>query len=175
MLIVEGGKVKDMDNPYVNYAREELERTGFLKKGNDEASKMKNKIADTILQLAQVYGDSHLQGELAALVITAFTQTTQFMPFTPLTGEADEWEEIKPGVYQNKRYKAMYKDDNGVYDTEHYVFVRKNGIVSTAAASAVRIKQFPYMPHTVYIYEGSPEAEQFKEVFDKNAQIIQSE
>ncbi len=169
MLIVEGGKVKDTSNPYVNHARAELERAGFLKKGDDEASKLRNQIADTILQLAQVYGDSHLPVGLVATIITAFTQTTQFMPFTPLTGEADEWNEVNEGLYQNKRYKAMYKDDNGVYDTEYYIFVRKNGAAFLAAESAVMVEQFPYMPRKVYIYEGTQEAQQFEEVFSRDA------
>ena len=136
----------------VDYAKEELKRIGMIDSGepyNDWASK-------AILDLIELFSSQNHSGFSAPYVINAFSRLAMFKPLTPLTGEDDEWRELTPVGFQNKRYSAVFKDskDGTAYNIEGKVFTDNGGETwYTCRDSRVDVT-FPYVvpdkPERVY-------------------------
>jgi hypothetical protein len=63
-----------------------------------------------------------------------------FKPVSPLTGEDDEWNEIEPGLFQNKRYSAVFKRKDGTaYNVEGKIFTDDGEVWFTNKDSRVYI------------------------------------
>ena len=135
----------------VDYAKDELKRIGMIDSGepyNDWATK-------AILDLIELFDSQGHSGFTAPYVENAFHRLAMFKPLSPLTGKDDEWNELKDGWFQNKRYSAVFKDEDGIaYNSEGKVFTDDNGVTwYTCKDSRVDIT-FPYVvpdkPEYVY-------------------------
>jgi hypothetical protein len=71
----------------------------------------------------------------------------RFEPLTPLTGEDNEWNQIKDNLYQNRRSPRVFKEDGQAYDIDGIVFRDPDGCYVTNKDSRVNIT-FPYTPVT---------------------------
>lgn len=135
----------------VDYAKDELKRIGMVDSGepyNDLATK-------AILDLIELFASQGHSGFSASYVINAFSRLAKFKPLSPLTGEDDEWNEVGTGVFQNKRYSAVFKDgkDGIAYNIEGKVFTDDGESWYTCMDSRVNVT-FPYVvpdkPERVY-------------------------
>jgi len=123
------------------YGRKELERIGYFKEGDDPYNEA---VAKAILDLLGVFDHQGHSGFSAPYVIGKFERLAMFKPLTPLTGEDDEWNEVGTGVFQNKRYSAVFKDETGAYNAEGRIFSDDGGKTwFTKRDSRVYI-DFPY-------------------------------
>ena len=108
------------------YGRKELERIGYFKEGDDPYNEA---VANAILDLLGVFDHQGHSGFSAPYVISVFERLAMFKPLTPLTGEDDEWNEVGDGVFQNKRYSAVFKHgkDGKAYNIEGKKFSDDGG------------------------------------------------
>ena len=135
----------------VDYAKDELKRIGMVESGepcNDWAT-------EAILDLIELFASQGHSGFSASYVINAFSRLAKFKPLSPLTGEDDEWMEVSTGVFQNKRYSAVFKHgkDGIAYNIDGKVFTDDGEIWYTSGDSRVNVT-FPYVvpdkPEHVY-------------------------
>lgn len=124
----------------VDYAKEELRRIGMIDSGhpyNDAVSK-------AILDLIELFASQGHSGFTAPYTVNTFKRLAMFKPLTPLTGEDNEWNELKSGEYQNKRYCAVFKEKDGkAYNSEGKIFTDDGEVWYSSKDSFVEIT-FPY-------------------------------
>ena len=136
----------------VDYAKDELKRIGMIDSGeayNDLATK-------AILDLIELFSSQGHSGFSAPYVINVFSRLAMFKPLSPLTGDDDEWNEVSDGLFQNKRYSAVFKNKDGVtYNVDGKVFTDDGEVWYTCRDSRVNVT-FPYVvpdkPEYVYRY-----------------------
>ena len=135
----------------VDYAKDELKKIGMVDSGepyNDFATK-------AILDLIELFASQGHTGFTAPYVINVFSRLAMFKPLSPLTGEDDEWNEMKDGSFQNKRYSAVFKDtkDGTAYNIDGKAFTDDGEVWYTSRDSRVDVT-FPYVvpdkPEYVY-------------------------
>lgn len=136
----------------VDYAKEELKRIGMI----DSGEPYNDAISEEIIALIELFASQGHTGFTAPYVINVFKRLAMFKPLTPLTGEDSEWNETGTGVYQNKRYSAVFKGKDGkAYNIEGKIFTDDNGETwYTNKNSRIDIT-FPYIvperPEEVYL------------------------
>lgn len=136
----------------MEYAKEELKRIGMI----DSGEPYNDITAKAILDLIELFELQGHSGFSASYTINAFSRLANFKPLTPLTGDDDEWNKAGTGVYQNKRYSAVFKENNrGAYNIEGKVFTDDEGKTwYTSKDSHVEIS-FPYTvpdkPEYIYL------------------------
>lgn len=143
----------------VDYAKEELRRIGMIDSGepyNDAVSK-------AILDLIELFASQGHSGFTAPYTVNAFKRLAMFKPLTPLTGEDNEWNELKSGEYQNKRYCAVFKEKDGkAYNSEGKIFTDDGEVWYSSKDSFVEIT-FPYTvpdtPEKVYLNKAEEDME----------------
>ncbi len=138
-------------NNLIDYAKEELKKIGMI--GSGEA--YNNLTTKAILDLIELFDSQNHSGFSAPYVINVFSRLAMFKPLTPLTGEDSEWNEIEPGVYQNKRYSAVFKEKDGKsYNSKGKIFTDDGKTWYSSKDSHIEIT-FPYIvpdkPEKVYL------------------------
>jgi hypothetical protein len=71
-----------------------------------------------ILALVDLFASQGHSGASAAYCRTVLHKLLAFHPLTPLTGAADEWVEVSPGVLQNRRIPTVFRQDGRAYDID---------------------------------------------------------
>ena len=117
----------ETDSPIVNFAREELGRVGEIYDG------MVNDGALDIIGLFATQGHS---GGSAQITTDIVNRLMRYEPLSPLTGDDDEWGEVTPGCWQNKRCSHVFKENGRAYDI--YLPPQETGEWTTIT--------FPYSP-----------------------------
>ncbi len=135
----------------VDYAKEELKRIGMI----DSGDPYNESVAKAILDLIELFASQGHSGFTAHYTINAFKRLAMYKPLAPLTGEDSEWNEIESGLYQNKRYSAVFKEKDGrVYNCDGKVFTDDGEVWYSSKDSCVEIT-FPYIvpdkPEEVYL------------------------
>jgi len=141
----------------VNYAKDELKRIGMI----DSGEAYNNFATKAILDLIELFASQGHTGFTAPYVIDAFSRLAMFKPLSPLTGEDDEWNDIGGGRLQNKRYSAVFKDEDGTaYNINGKVFTDDGEIWYTCKDSHINIT-FPYVvpDKPEYIYRNKEDKE----------------
>lgn len=140
----------------------------------DEDSDYDGMVGKSVEELLMVFGNQGHSGFSASMVANIFHKVALGGNLTPIKGTPDEWVHVaehdgKP-LYQNVRAGHIFAyGPNGeeAYDIDGIVFVDESGCNWTnSKLSSVQVT-FPYNPKTIYIKEGTPEAEQYKEVFER--------
>lgn len=136
-----------------NFAESELDRV----LGKDE---MDQDMRKCVLDIIDIFSEQGHSGFSAALCTNLVTKLMKFEPLTPITGEDDEWMEVGPNMFQNKRCSHVFKDADGkAYDSEGIIFydILKNEddgsefkSYYTSSNSRVFI-EFPYTPTKIYV------------------------
>lgn len=93
----------------VEYAKGELNRVDLEYDGEV------GKAALAIVELFSTQGHS---GGSAAITISVVERLLRFRPLTPLSGEDDEWTEVGPQLWQNKRSPSVFKDLERAWDID---------------------------------------------------------
>lgn len=136
----------------VDYAKEELKRIGMI----DSGEPYNDAVSEAIIALIKLFESQGHSGFTAPYTINVFKRLAMFKPLTPLTGEDSEWNEVETGVYQNKRYSAVFKEKDGkAYNIDGKRFTDDNGETwYTSKNSRIDIT-FPYIvperPEEVYL------------------------
>lgn len=128
------------------FARDELTRAGLFDKGSDYGGLL----AEATMKLINVFADEGHSGMSASMAIQLFERLARFEPLTPLTGADDEWSEVCPGEFQNRRCSHVFKDKDGAYDSTGRIFREPSGACFQNFESRIPIT-FPYIPKTEYV------------------------
>lgn len=118
----------------LQHAKFELRAAGLF----DDDSDFNGEIGVQVMALMETFVAYGHSGGSAQRTCDIFDLVSRHMPLTPLTGEADEWEEVPDDdkLWQNIRCHTVFKDDEGVaWDT-------KEGHTSHKPIA------FPYMPRS---------------------------
>jgi len=128
----------------VKHAEEELKLLGGL---DDEYNKA---MAEDLLEVVRIFAKQGHSGFSASYAINALKQLLAFEPLTPLKGTDDEWCEVSPGLFQNRRCGHVFKENDKAHDTEGRIFREPDGICFQNFESRVPV-EFPYMPKREYV------------------------
>lgn len=148
----------------IKHAQSELEAAGLFSEKGDFYEGMTGKC---VMELIEVFSKQGHSGMSAPLVIKLFSTLAHFEPIGPVMGTDNEWGEtsVMPGVFQNKRFSSVFKNEDGTCTYNEAVVKRcENGATWTgplyltrqdAIRSVnqikVKIKSFPFIPKTFYI------------------------
>ena len=112
------------------HAREEFRAAGWVDENGQYIDEMQEAICRHILELLKVFADEGHSGSTAPYTVRMFEKLALFEPIVPLTGEDWEWNEVGPGVFQNKRCSRVFKQadrfDGQAYDLDGRVFYEWN-------------------------------------------------
>ncbi len=138
----------------IEHAKREFRAAGWTDTDGQFKNDMQEMICNNVLELLEVFTEQGHSGSSAPYAIDMFTLLAGWKPLGPLTGLADEWNEVHKGTYQNKRCSSVFmmddRFDGKPYDIDGYVFVEKNGSTFTNHYSC-KVIEFPYVQHTEYI------------------------
>lgn len=105
----------------MEWAKRELDLAGF--KENDDPDDMNNWMRNDVLKLLEMFVEQGHSGFSANYAIKLFQTLASWKPLSPLTGEPDEWTEVGPDVWQNKRASNVFKGEDGrAYWSDGVVF-----------------------------------------------------
>lgn len=145
----------------VDYAKEELKRIGMI----DSGEPYNEEVAKAILDLIELFASQGHSGFTAPYTVNAFKRLAMYKPLSPLTGEDSEWSEVGSGVYQNKRYSAVFKEDGKAYNIEGKMFTDNNGLTWYLSKDSHVEITFPYIvpdePEEVYLDKTESEEEEY--------------
>ena len=108
----------------LSHAEDELNRIGMTEDSPDEMNRMMRK---HVLHMMQEFASEGHSGFSASYAISILTKLMDFKPLSPLTGEDDEWVNVREygsePHYQNIRKSSVFKDaDGSCYDIDGKVF-----------------------------------------------------
>ena len=130
----------------VNHAQRELELASLFRKDSDYGGML----GEAVLKLIKVFSRQGHSGFSANMAISIFERLAKFEPLTPLTGEANEWEDVGDDTQQNRRCSHVFKRNGQAYDISGRVFRDPEGYTYTSSDSQVLVN-FPYTPKTEYV------------------------
>jgi hypothetical protein len=131
---------------FESHAKEELTRAGLFDKDSDYGGMM----GEAVMKMIRVFAEERHSGFSASMAVNIFAKLAKYEPLTPLTGEDDEWTEVEPGVFQNKRCCHVFKQNGEAYDIDGKIFRDPDGICFTSKDSRVTVT-FPYTPKREYV------------------------
>lgn len=146
---------------YKTHALDEFRAAGWLNEDGSYKDEMQQAICEHVLKLLDVFADEGHSGSSAPHAINVFSKLAAFEPLVPLTGEDWEWNEVRDGVYQNKRCSHVFKQadrfDGQPYDIDAVVFWEwfksEDGEVYKTyfgSRDSFRPITFPYTPQREY-------------------------
>lgn len=99
----------------IEYAQKELELAGAF-----DSDDYDGELGRAVMELIRVFSGQEHSGMSASLVLAGFMRLASFTPWSPLTGDDDEWldrSECEGGrvAYQNTRCPYVFKDSDGAY------------------------------------------------------------
>lgn len=123
------------------YAKSELERLGKDKEGMQEL------INKDILEIVERFASQGHSGFSASYALSVLERLLRFKPLTALTGEEEEWNDLKWGAWQNKRCNSVFKHEDGtVTDVDGVVVSDNGGITWFTRKDFQKQITFPYTP-----------------------------
>ena len=108
----------------LEHAKDELDRIGMTEYSSDEMNVMMRK---HILHMMNEFAEEGHSGFSASYAISILTKLMDFKPLSPLTGEDNEWGDVREygesPSWQNKRRSSVFKNADGTcYDIDGKVF-----------------------------------------------------
>ena len=128
---------------YVKHLDREWDAMGWPKTGDDPQAW----IYQNLRELLEAFSKGGHSGSSAPYTVSLFSKLALFKPVGPLTGKPDEWNEVGPGVFQNKRCSGVFMEDGKAHYIDGKVFVDPDGATFTNKESRVPVT-FPYTPKT---------------------------
>lgn len=95
----------------MEWAKRELDLAGY--KESDDPDDINNWMRNDVLKLLGMFVEQGHSGFSANYAIQLFQTLANWKPLSPLTGESDEWTEVGPDVWQNKRASNVFKGEDG--------------------------------------------------------------
>jgi hypothetical protein len=93
----------------VVHAQRELTLAGLF----DTDSDYDGAAGQAVLDLVKVFASQRHSGFSAMLVLDLFDRVAHFKPLGALTDNPDEWIEVGPSVWQNRRHSSCFSEDGG--------------------------------------------------------------
>lgn len=128
------------------FAKDELTRAGMFDKDSDYGGML----GEAVMKMIRVFAEEGHSGFSANMAVNIFSRLAKYEPLTPLTGADDEWTEVEPGVFQNKRCGHVFKQNGEAYDIDGKIFREPDGVCFTNSDSRVPVT-FPYTPKHEYV------------------------
>lgn len=128
---------------FTDFAREELTRAGMFDKDGDYGGML----GDAVMKMIEQFAEEGHSGFSASMAISLFERLARWEPITPLTGEADEWNDVGEGMLQNRRCPHIFKENGTAYNSQGIVWRDPDGCTFTNRDSRVPIT-FPHTPKT---------------------------
>lgn len=141
-LALAWGILWDRDSPLVHHVGREIGRVD-------------RDVVLNCVNIARVFSLEGHSGGSASIVIPWIQKTLSWGVVAPLMGTDDEWVDVtrdagRP-LWQNKRFSAVFKEEDGsCYDMEGVVFVKKDGVTYRTSDSRTPVT-FPYHPKKKYV------------------------
>ena len=147
------------NNTLIAHAERELAYAGISSPSSPDGGKMAN-WALSLIRLISTQ-DQNPQTIRATLEIVLSLSLYQLL--SPLTGAESEWESIRDGKQINKRFRAVYRDETGVYNSCGIMWVSPGkgmfyGELANGAKSTVPLK-LPCFPKALQIEVNGDETE----------------
>lgn len=95
----------------IEWAKRELDLAGY--KESEDPDDINNWMRNDVLKLLEMFCEQGHSGFSARYAIKLFETLANWKPLTPLTGADDEWTEVGPDVWQNKRASNVFKGEDG--------------------------------------------------------------
>lgn len=129
--------------------------TNLVQYVRSEVGRIDRDVALNCTNIARVFSLEGHSGGSASIVIPWIKKALSWEPIAPLTGEADEWENVSDMsgylLWQNKRCSRVFKKADGTaFDVQGIVFRDPNGACYTNGESSTPVV-FPYIPSTTYV------------------------
>lgn len=125
----------------IEYAKRELK---LYKKNNGLSEAENKKLSEIVVK----FMSSNLPLTVEELT-NILNRLSVLKPLTPLTGDADEWQETRSGHFQNKRCSSVFKKTDGTcYDIDGAVASANGGITWFSTCEFDPKIEFPYYPPT---------------------------
>lgn len=126
----------------IAYAERELARIGKDEEG------LQDMINRDILEIVKMFASQEHSGLSASYALGILDRLLRFKPITPLTGEADEWQEVGTGCLQNKRCPSVFMQDGKAHDIDGITVSDNGGITWFHSGRFRKEVTFPYRPPT---------------------------
>ena len=105
----------------VEHAKRELDL--ILNNCRTEEDRKYQQLAnDDILEIVKLFAEQGHSGISANYTIGVLEKLLRQSFVTPLTGEDDEWNEIRTGVFRNKRESAIFKQAGRFNGQAYYLY-----------------------------------------------------
>lgn len=105
----------------MEWAKRELDLAGY--KASEDPDDINNWMRNDVLKLLEMFCEQGHSGSSAKYAIKLFETLANWKPLSPLTGADDEWTEVGPDVWQNKRASNVFKGEDGrAYWSDGIVF-----------------------------------------------------
>lgn len=129
----------------VEHAKYELQKAGVF------GSKYNESVAEDVSNLLKLFSEQGHSGFSAGIVITLFNTLAKREPLSPLTGAADEWDDMSEysgtELHQNKRDSRVFKEGSGnFYQIEATNVVKEDGSSFLCSNVTKQFDSFPYSP-----------------------------
>lgn len=95
----------------MEWAKRELDLAGY--KESEDPDDINNWMRNDVLKLLDMFCEQGHSGFSAKYAIKLFETLANWKPLTALTGVDDEWMEVGPDVWQNKRASNVFKGEDG--------------------------------------------------------------
>ena len=125
----------------VNHAKHELEIIGMM----NSSDEMNAAMANHIVKMVEIFAEEGHSGSSAAYAWALLKKLLAFEPLAPLQGTDDEWTEVMPDRFRNRRCSHVFKVNGEAYDTNGKIFRDPDGSTWINGDSRVPIT-FPYIP-----------------------------
>lgn len=129
----------------ITHAERELKLAGYF-----DGDPINQLMAQGVLQLIDQFASAGHSGFSAMAALQLFEKLAKFEPLIPLTGTDEEWVEVSPNLFQNKRCSHVFKDDIHAWDMNGKIFEDQDGGWFTSSDSNIDIT-FPYTPVCEYV------------------------
>ena len=128
-----------LNSSLVRYAENELRLAGYFEKSGFYG----DMLGHAVLRQVKIFSLEGHSGMSAGIASDLAKHVIMFRPLVPLTGEDSEWNEIREGVFQNRRYSSIFKENGQAYRIDGKVFRAPDGGAYTSRASRVPVT-FPW-------------------------------
>lgn len=135
----------------VRHAEREFVAAGYTPLEQAQEDGPNKWIQQNVLELLEVFSRQGHSGFSAPYAVETFRKLALHEPLVPLSGNADEWNEVSDGVWQNNRCSHVFKEADGrAYDMNGRIFREPSGACYTNRDSRVYVT-FPYTPTREYV------------------------
>jgi hypothetical protein len=130
----------------LKHAERELSLIGY-----DGKDAFHNMVKAELMELLTTFANQGHSGFSANYVADIFDKLARYKILSPLTGEDNEWNDVTEDLWQNNRDSAVFRNKDGCYYLDAFVWIDKERSGYTDKKSRGYIKSFPFTPKTFYV------------------------